>query len=662
MKTPYRNTAFRLTALASAIALASASAWAADGDEVADLVKPESSIRLGIGHLSDRNRRFGQYNGLSEGRAYGLFDIDYARREDASGTWYRLYGRNLGLESRELRADVERQGVWGAFVDYSRILRLEPLQVTTGLTGIGTATQAIGGTAPREIDLQTRRDRYSLGFDKALGQGLELQLRFKQEDKDGARIFGRGTGQFLAEPIAGQTQQLEAIINYAGKQLQLSGGYYGSFYKNRNSVLIATPGTAISLAPDNESHQLFLAGGYNLTPATRATFKVAKARGTQNESFFTSPDLAGNVQTSLNGRLDTTSAQLGLTTRPIPRLSLSANLRYEDREDKTPRYQFLTPSTGRDGFNTPFSRTTVNSKLEANYQLPMGFRLIGGVELEQRKRSVLSIRQASWREQNDEQSYRVELRRSLSETLNGSISLIHADRGGSDYLPANNNAAADFIDPIHFADRKRDKTRFSMDWIPLEQLSVQLRIDDSRDRYAGRPLGPDTGTARLYALDGTYTVSDNWQVSAWFTRDDTRVKQSTLTGANGTTVLAQEWQSNLRMQGDSAGLSVRGKPSGQLEIGADLQFGRDTNHYGLVANLPAAAALPSIVTRRTVIRLFGQYAVQRNFGLRLDLISDRARTNDWTWSDWQYADGTRVFQDPNTRVTFIGVTAIYRMR
>jgi len=81
-----------------------------------------------------------------------------------------------------------------------------------------------------------------------------------------------------------------------------------------------------------------------------------------------------------------------------------------------------------------------------------------------------------------------------------------------------------------------------------------------------------------------------------------------------------------------------------------------------VANLPAAAALPSIVTRRTVIRLFGQYAVQRNFGLRLDLISDRARTNDWTWSDWQYADGTRVFQDPNTRVTFIGVTAIYRMR
>jgi hypothetical protein len=41
---------------------------------------------------------------------------------------------------------------------------------------------------------------------------------------------------------------------------------------------------------------------------------------------------------------------------------------------------------------------------------------------------------------------------------------------------------------------------------------------------------------------------------------------------------------------------------------------------------------------------------------------DRARTNDWIWSDWQYADGTRVFQDPNTRVTFIGVTAIYRMR
>ena len=40
MKTPYRNTAFRLTALASAIALASASAWAAASSCTSDAWMP----------------------------------------------------------------------------------------------------------------------------------------------------------------------------------------------------------------------------------------------------------------------------------------------------------------------------------------------------------------------------------------------------------------------------------------------------------------------------------------------------------------------------------------------------------------------------------------------------------------------------------------------
>ncbi len=39
---------------------------------------------------------------------------------------------------------------------------------------------------------------------------------------------------------------------------------------------------------------------------------------------------------SLGGVMDTNLAQFGLTARPMPGLTLLANVRYEDKNDKTP--------------------------------------------------------------------------------------------------------------------------------------------------------------------------------------------------------------------------------------------------------------------------------------------------------------------------------------
>ncbi len=58
--------------------------------------------------------------------------------------------------------------------------------------------------------------------------------------------------------------------------------------------------------------------------------------------------------------------------------------------------------------------------------------------------------------------------------------------------------------------------------------------------------------------------------------------------------------------------------------------------------------------------VFAKYAVQKNAGVRLDYIYDRYSTNDWTWSTWQYVDGTRLLQSPTQKVHFIGVSYYYR--
>src|SRR4051812_11196640 len=107
------NNIFRLKALATAVAAAMApAAFAADepDPELLELTKPTSTIEGGMGYASDSSRRFGQYNGMTSSGLYLLFDVDYRRRNDETGTWYQLYGRNLGLQSREIRFDHYRQG------------------------------------------------------------------------------------------------------------------------------------------------------------------------------------------------------------------------------------------------------------------------------------------------------------------------------------------------------------------------------------------------------------------------------------------------------------------------------------------------------------------------------------------------------------------------
>src|SRR6185369_5650579 len=90
--------AFRLTSLAAAV-VAVAPAFAAEPE---DPTKPVSSVSAGVGYVDRDGRRFGEYNGMNQKGGYGLLDVYLNRRDDATGTWTQLEGRNLGLDSRQL--------------------------------------------------------------------------------------------------------------------------------------------------------------------------------------------------------------------------------------------------------------------------------------------------------------------------------------------------------------------------------------------------------------------------------------------------------------------------------------------------------------------------------------------------------------------------------
>lgn len=698
---------FSLKAIPLAILVAfSNCSFAEEDDEVQRLIRPESSVSFGIGSVSRDSQRFGMYNGLDKESVVGIGEFSFNRRNDETGTWIRAKGRNLGIPQAELKLEYSRQGAWGYFADIDQITRNTPYTIFSKLQGSGSNSLSYparsGQQAPATGELpalSTERLNSRLGFNYFFSPEFELKILFQNSEKKGGRPFGRGNTtsavafaqEFLVEPVDYTTRQLDVTLDYTGSRLQLSGGYYGSWFQNQNTQLNVAGGdtslrspagglpfSVIALPPDNFAHQLHLTGGYQITDKTRSTFKLAYSNAYQQDSFASLP--VGGVNTSgrsdLGGSLKTTQANFGVTSRPIQNLFLLANLRYEDRQDNTPVVRYITGLSGSqstDGYNEPRSLNIKSGKFEASYQLPLGYRVTGGVDLEQKDRSISGVRIVGYREQTDEVSYRAEIAKSLAEDLNGTISYVRSDRQGSDYQTLrqwnwttnafSTTASPNQIQPIYIGDRKRDKVRLLTDWSPIEQLNLQLAFEDARDAYGqGRDslnIGPHQGTARLYSLDATLSLNEKWRLTSWISRSENRMEQAT--GSSTATY----WSTALTNRINALGIGVRGKLTGLIDIGADAIVSQDKSGFEM-REAAIRNPLPEIKYNQSTLKLFGRYALDKDTSVRLDYIRDHRQTNDWTWNGsttpYQYTDGTWFYQNPNETVQFLGISVRYVFR
>src|SRR5438477_1241442 len=133
-----RQSGFNRTIVALAVAPIFSLAHAADED-VARLIKPDTTaVSVGAGVVSGDSKTrslFGQYNGLRKDDAYLLLDLDVIRRDDTAGIWTIFEGRDLGLDTREVRFLQQRQGDWKYYGEYSGLIRYYPRTINTSLQG-----------------------------------------------------------------------------------------------------------------------------------------------------------------------------------------------------------------------------------------------------------------------------------------------------------------------------------------------------------------------------------------------------------------------------------------------------------------------------------------------------------------------------------------------
>lgn len=761
---------FRQTLIAVAVVAACAPVYAQDS-EVAQLIRPESSISVGggvVSGLKSDRALMGQYNGLRDNNGYLQLDVDINKREDATGTSMTVKGRNLGLDNRDLSLTHEKQGDWKYGLDYSELVRHDPRTVNTGMLGAGSTTPTVvrlaaPGTGD-DLDFKLKRVGVGLTGEKWINPNLQLEVNFKNEDKNGERRFGRGydcatyvcsgtqsaTSQkwallMVAEPVDTTTRQLEAKLNYHNQKLNMSVGYYGSFFSNANgsfratvpntlnnplgapstlfpaasSTVIAGGGTSLqdvlqlptALAPDNQAHQFYVSGNYALAPKTTATFKYAYTHATQDQSFA-SMGLTGAPAgvTSLGGVVDSTLAQLGLTTRPMPKLHISANLRYEKKDDKTPEALYnveattatpatTPPNTNNYWYNGHVSSTKVGGKLEGSYQLPADLRATVGLDYNSLEREVpTDITQdkvaglGALRAKNQETGYRLELRRSMSETLTGAVGYSNSKRTGSDWTSLSTNAAfvaaglgygqtgsaSQFIAlnagnsfPMNMVDVDREKVRLSANWMPSERTEVQFQVENGTDKNktafdpAAGQKGWQGNEATLYSIDASFAVSEKWKVNGYASNGTQRTTLSH----------SSDYVADLKSQTNSLGLGVTGEPTGRLQVGARLMYLNDTTKYGLAVAPNAGAntttyqnqvniGLPDVTYVTTSLNLFARYALDRNAAIRVNLMHQSIKLDEWSWgyngTPFTYSDNTTVNMAQVQVVNAVGVAYILK--
>jgi MtrB/PioB family decaheme-associated outer membrane protein len=500
-----RESLFRGTLWATvfAAALASGNLSAQEADEADDeaddsswLLEEQTVVKnyveIGLGNVSDSSARFGRFTGLDEDGLFPVVNLDIFRRGpwdgDDAGYW-RLTGRNLGIDSRDLLLEAGRQGSWNFHIGFDQIPHYQTDDTLTIFQGAGstnltlpagwvagqttaTMTQLVPNLRP--FGIEHDRERFDVGGDVNFLAGWNFEVNYNNEQKNGTKTNGLTIGNsggnpraiIAPEPIDFETQTIDAVLSFADATKQFTFGYFGSFFDNDNNSLVWqnpyatingwTPTAQVgypnglgqmALEPDNDFHQFNMSGGWNFSRHTRLSGTVSFGRGTQDQTFLPytiNPLLAATITqplpvNSLDGEVDTTHIALRFATKPFDSLALGVSYKYDERDNKTHHHEFVyiggdslaqntAVTSSQRRFNEPKSWEDQSFKLDANWNAADWLRVNG----EARWRTTERPHQE--REEIEEDLYTLNFAIDTGGYVNGGLRMSSSDRdGGSDY-------------------------------------------------------------------------------------------------------------------------------------------------------------------------------------------------------------------------------------
>jgi MtrB/PioB family decaheme-associated outer membrane protein len=557
----------------------------------------------------------------------------------------------------------------------------------------------------------------------------------------GGSTWGVEKMLMLMNPTNSTTDTFNLATTWTGGAGHVTASYFGSFYRdgyngltapnpyaalNASTPAMGTLGTfpinTLSTAPSNDFHQLNLTGGYKLSPTMKLAGGLSYGRNTQNESYpfamlqvtpgvtgATALPMGGGVppQTSLNGLVKTTHADLKVTDQASKDLTLSVGLKYNERDNETASYVYNYIDLGgknRTSVNTPMSNSKTQMEIAGDYRISLNNRLHLGFEYEGIKRwcnnplanntqgvppagYVYSVNSCVQIPESTENKLLASYKLKAGEDVNFNIGYSYADRkadvNASFYNPM--QALAEGYEATGYraffdASRTEHVVKTGVNWQANEQFSMGLNARYLEDKYTDSPLGVQSGKSWSTHLDTTYAYSEDGVASAYVSlqkrqRDLQNLAGHALTGAN-------VWANQLNDEDSTLGIAFtqKGLMSGKLELQGDLSYSVGKTAYStqipyaitttaFISSCQSSASLtcgstPDIKNETLSLRLTGTYQLDKASKIAVGYMYQKLNSTDYIYNFYQTGyTGTGNLptneQQPSYSVNVLSLSYIY---
>lgn len=540
---------------------------------------------------------------------------------------------------------------------------------TVAATGAAAANAGLGWLIPASMQtykISTERKRTGAGVDVKLTDAWSFKASILSEEKDGLKLTGVGsisTGQGVTvpEPVSYTTNLFNASFSHVGANSHLDLGYSGSIFKNDvntwtvdsiwgNNGVQGNVNRLIG-APDNEYHQFKATFGYNFSKQTKLVVSAAQATATQNEAFIASGPNWYVPASSADAKVINTNFLARLTARPINNLDLTGSYRYEDRDNRTPYYQFV--STGRDAVGTvgttnpcgpgalpataavrvsgltcydtlPINIRNQHLTLEGNYRLTKGQALRFGYEWQKIKRDSDEHEQDPFRaHETKEQTVRLQYRNTGGEDLVLRLGYEYSERRHSEFEiePPLGGVLAAAVEPIlpnlinHIiAARNRDRLRGGLEFQASETTSLAATLDYNNDKYIDADTyGKKLAKSWVLNLEASFMPSDKTSLTAFYTFEDMKSSTNSLSVLRANPAAINPLAANCRPYPSTSGYTA---------TGGAINFGSPSDWYTDPCRIWSAEQVDKVDTFGVAFRT----QASKTFDIDGSLTYSRART------------------------------------
>jgi len=645
-------------------------------------------FELGAAYVSDDSYKFGEYTGLEKG-GYAVANANARYTNPESANRWDLYATNLGFPYRAVDVDGGKQGSYKLRLNYSELPHYISDSARTPFIGSGGDSLTLpGGWVPsgttsgmtalagslQDVDIENTRKRVGVGL-TVPWRDWEAGVNVRHETREGTkRIAGAflTTSAQMVAPVDYTTDDIEAAVSYAGAKSQVKLAYHFSTFRNGNESLtwinpfdpllngVAGGEGRLALPPDNQFHQLLASGAYQFTQKTRGTANIAVGRMEQDENFLATtqngPLLQPLPRSSLQGSVETITADVKLMSLVTDKLRIDAAYKYDDRNNKTPQDTFSWVSTdsavAMPRTNLPYSFTRNLFKLAADYRMAHRDKIAVGYDYDIYDRTYQEV--AKTKESTAWVKY-------IARAQDGgdvSFKFAHSDRNGSTYDPlASPTLQNPLMRKYNMADRARDALGLRVTQLMGGTVTVGLDFSYAADDYSNSTVGLTSSDDMSIGGDLAVPLAKNTTFHVFANYEEINSEQA---GASSL-VSPPDWSATNNDVIGTVGIGLKQKAlAGKLDFGADYTMSRSRGKTAVTGG----PGFPDLTSQLGSFKLYGSYQFTKAMSVAATYWYESYRSQDWQLDGVTPSTIPNVLSlgetSPNYNVNFVSLSLRYR--